>query len=106
MATAVEKMIAFAETTLGWSDENNTVRTPDHTWYNDKFGNPDPSKYAWDWCDGWITYVAWKTGNEAAVVFEVKTMLSVLGALRKRRTVSRAFSYASVAALERKCRPR
>lgn len=67
--SGADKMCAFAETTLGMSDENNTVRTPVHTWYNAKFGNPDPGKYAWDWCDGWITYVAWQTGNQAAVVF-------------------------------------
>jgi peptidoglycan hydrolase-like protein with peptidoglycan-binding domain len=67
--SGADKMVAFAETTLGMSDQNNTVRTPVHTWYNAKFGNPDPGKYAWDWCDGWITYVAWQTGNQAAVVF-------------------------------------
>lgn len=69
MATAIEKMIAEAEKTLGWSDENNTVRTPVHTWYNNKFGNPDSGKYAWDWCDGWVTYVAWMAGQQAPVVF-------------------------------------
>lgn len=37
----IEKMVAAAEATLGWSDENNTVQTPIHTWYNDKFGNPE-----------------------------------------------------------------
>lgn len=67
--TAVDKMIAEAEKTLGWSDENNTVRTPVHTWYNNKFGNPDSGKYAWDWCDGWVTYVAWMAGQQKAVVF-------------------------------------
>ena len=36
----------------------------------------------------------------------VKMISSTDGALMKRRTVSRACSYASVAALERKCRPR
>lgn len=66
---SVEKMVAEAEKTLGWSDEDNTKRTPIHTWYNAKFGNPDPSKYAWDWCNGAITYWAWKSGNEKAVVF-------------------------------------
>jgi peptidoglycan hydrolase-like protein with peptidoglycan-binding domain len=65
----IEKMVAAAEATLGWSDENNTVQTPIHTWYNDKFGNPDTGKYAWDWCDGAVTYWAWHSGNEEAVVF-------------------------------------
>ncbi len=65
----IAAMIAEAEKTIGWSDQNNTVRTPVHTWYNEKFGNPDPGKYAWDWCDGWITYLAHKTGNQKAVVF-------------------------------------
>jgi hypothetical protein len=69
VSEAVERLIEFAKTTLGWSDEDNTKRTPVHTWYNEKFGNPDPGKYAWDWCDGWITYIAWKTNNQAAVVF-------------------------------------
>lgn len=63
---AIEKLLAFAETTIGWSDENNTKKTPVHTWYEGKFGNPDPGKYAWDWCDGWVTYVTWQTGNELA----------------------------------------
>ena len=36
----------------------------------------------------------------AAVVLDVKTMFSTAGAFRKRRTVSRAFSYASVAAFD------
>ncbi|HVX91163.1 MAG TPA: glycoside hydrolase family 75 protein [Candidatus Paceibacterota bacterium] len=67
--SGADKMVAFAETTLGMSDQNNTVRTPVHTWYNAKFGNPDPGKYAWDWCDGWITYLAWQTGQQQAVVF-------------------------------------
>jgi hypothetical protein len=62
----IEKLLTFAETTIGWSDENNTKKTPVHTWYEGKFGNPDPGKYAWDWCDGWVTYVTWKTGNELA----------------------------------------
>jgi hypothetical protein len=64
---SVDKMIAEAEKTLGWSDENNTVKTPVHTWYEAKFGVPDRNKFAWDWCDGWITYVAHKSGNERAV---------------------------------------
>jgi hypothetical protein len=64
---SVEKMVAEAEKTLGWSDENNTKKTPVHTWYEAKFGNPDPGKYAWDWCDGWITYVAHKSGNAGPV---------------------------------------
>lgn len=63
---AIEALIAHAEQTLGWSDANNTVKTPVHVWYEQKFGNPDPSKYSWDWCDGWITYVAYKSGNETA----------------------------------------
>jgi hypothetical protein len=67
--SGVADMIAEAEKTIGWSDQNNTVRTPVHTWYNEKFGNPDPGKYAWDWCDGWITYIAHKSGNQSAVVF-------------------------------------
>jgi peptidoglycan hydrolase-like protein with peptidoglycan-binding domain len=66
---AAQKLIAEAIKTLGWSDQNNTVRTPIHTWYNAKFGNPDPGKYAWDWCDGSVTYWAWMSGNQAAVVF-------------------------------------
>lgn len=67
--SAIDKMIAEAEKTLGWSDEDNTKRTPIHDWYNSKFGNPDPGKYAWDWCNGAVTYWAWKSGNEVAVVF-------------------------------------
>lgn len=63
----IEKMIALAEQTIGWSDENNTKRTPVHLWYNETFGNPDPDKFAWDWCDGWITYLAHHTGNHQAV---------------------------------------
>lgn len=69
MSEAVDKLLAFAASTLGMSDQNNTVRTPVHTWYNAKFGNPDTGKYAWDWCDGWVTYIAWQTGNQDAVVF-------------------------------------
>jgi peptidoglycan hydrolase-like protein with peptidoglycan-binding domain len=65
----IEDMIAEAIKTIGFSDKNNTVRTPIHTWYNEKFGNPDSGKYAWDWCDGAVTYWAWKSGNQAAVVF-------------------------------------
>src|SRR5690606_11575126 len=65
----VEAMIAEAIKTLGMSDQNNTVRTPIHTWYNNKFGNPDPGKYAWDWCNGAVTYWAWMSGNQDAVVF-------------------------------------
>lgn len=65
----IDKMVAEAEKTLGWSDQGNTVRTPIHTWYNEKFGNPDPSKYAWDWCDGAVTYWAHKSGNAKAVCF-------------------------------------
>ncbi len=64
---AIEKMIDEAGKTLGWSDKNNTAKTPVHTWYEGKFGNPDPGKYAWDWCDGWVTYVAWHAGQEKAV---------------------------------------
>lgn len=63
-------MVSEAEKTLGWSDENNTKKTPVHTWYEAKFGNPDPSKYAWDWCDGWVTYVAYHAGEEEAVRVE------------------------------------
>jgi hypothetical protein len=37
----------------------------------------------------------------ASVTLWVRMISSVLGALRKRRTVSRAFSYLAVAALER-----
>lgn len=66
---AIERMVAEAEKTIGWSDENNTKRTKIHEWYNVKFGNPDPSKYAWDWCNGGITYWAFMSGNEAAVTF-------------------------------------
>lgn len=65
----IEAMVAAAEATIGMSDENNTVQTPIHIWYDDKFGNPDPGKYAWDWCDGAVTYWAWHSGNEEAVVF-------------------------------------
>ena len=65
----IDRMVAEAEKTLGWSDQNNTVRTPIHTWYNAQFGNPDPSKYAWDWCDGAVTYWAHKSGNATAVCF-------------------------------------
>jgi len=65
----VEAMIAEAIKTIGMSDQNNTVRTPIHTWYNNKFGNPDPGKYAWDWCNGAVTYWAWMSGNQDAVVF-------------------------------------
>lgn len=60
-------MVSEAEKTLGWSDENNTKKTPVHTWYEAKFGVPDPNKYAWDWCDGWMTYVAYHAGEERAV---------------------------------------
>lgn len=67
--SAIDKMVAEAVKTLGMSDENNTVQTPIHTWYNNKFGNPDPGKYAWDWCDGGVTYWAWMSGNQQAVVF-------------------------------------
>lgn len=67
--SGVEAMIQAAVATIGFSDHNNTQRTPVHTFYNEKFGNPDPSKYAWDWCDGGVTYWAWKSGNEASVVF-------------------------------------
>ena len=42
----------------------------------------------------------------ASVRLRVKMISSTVGALRKRRTVSRAFSKRAVAALERKCRPR
>jgi peptidoglycan hydrolase-like protein with peptidoglycan-binding domain len=66
---AIDRMVAEAEKTLGWSDEGNTKRTPIHTWYNAKFGNPDPGKYAWDWCNGGLTYWAWHSGNEKAVTF-------------------------------------
>lgn len=69
MSVAIEKMVSEAEKTLGWSDQNNTKLTPVHLWYNEKFGNPDPGKYAWDWCDGWITYVAYHSGNQMAVCF-------------------------------------
>lgn len=69
VSQAAQKFIAEAIKTLGMSDENNTVQTPIHKWYNAKFGNPDPSKYAWDWCDGAVTYWAWQSGNQAAVVF-------------------------------------
>lgn len=65
----IEKIVALAEQTIGWSDENNTVRTPVHLWYNEFFGNPDPGKYAWDWCDGWITYIGFHSGNYEAVTF-------------------------------------
>lgn len=65
----IDKMVAEAEKTLGMSDHGNTVRTPIHTWYNAEFGNPDPSKYAWDWCDGAVTYWAHKSGNAKAVCF-------------------------------------
>lgn len=64
---SVDKMIAEAEKTLGWSDQDNISKTPVHVWYELKFGNPDPSKYAWDWCDGWVTYVAYHAGEEEAV---------------------------------------
>lgn len=67
--SAVDKMIAEAVKTLGMSDNNNTTRTPIHTWYNAKFGNPDPGKYAWDWCNGAVTYWAHMSGNADAVVF-------------------------------------
>lgn len=66
-AAQIEKMIALAETTIGWSDEGNTKRTPVHLWYNEFYGNPDPGKFAWDWCDAWITYIAFHSGNLAAV---------------------------------------
>lgn len=68
-AAQIEKMIAEAEKTIGFSDKNNTAKTPIHTWYEAKFGNPDRSKFAWDWCNGAVTYWAWKSGNEDAVVF-------------------------------------
>lgn len=63
----MEAMVSAAVSTLGFSDENNTKKTPVHTWYEAKFGNPDPGKYAWDWCDGWITYVSWQSGNAGPV---------------------------------------
>lgn len=66
---AIEKMISEAEKTLGWSDDNNTKKTPVHTWYEGKFGNPDPGgKYAWDWCDAWMTYVAHHAGQAGPVL--------------------------------------
>lgn len=65
----IDRMVAEAEKTLGMSDQNNTVQTPIHKWYNAEFGNPDPSKYAWDWCDGAVTYWAHKSGNAVPVCF-------------------------------------
>lgn len=62
MSEAIERLVAEAVKTLGWSDEDNTKKTPVHIWYEQKFGVPDPNKFAWDWCDAWITYIAHKAG--------------------------------------------
>lgn len=62
-------MVEEAVKTIGWSDKNNTAKTPVHVWYEEKFGNPDTGKYAWDWCDAWITYIAHKSGNAQVVCF-------------------------------------
>lgn len=60
---AIDKMVAEAEKTLGLGEPNYI-----HDWYNAKFGNPDGSRN-WPWCDGAVTYWAWKSGNQDAVTF-------------------------------------
>lgn len=66
---AVERLVAEAVKTLGWSDEDNTKKTPIHLWYEMTFGVPDVIKYAWDWCAAGLTYWAYKAGLENEVVF-------------------------------------
>ncbi|MFE6846579.1 peptidoglycan-binding protein [Streptomyces sp. NPDC057686] len=59
--SGVEAMIAQAEKSIGLGEPNYI-----QAWYNDKFQDLGTN---WAWCDASISYWAWMSGNQLAVVF-------------------------------------
>lgn len=60
--TGIEAMTASMVALLGTGEPNKIQR-----WYDAKFG--PQGGVNWPWCDATITYAAWDSGNQNAVVF-------------------------------------